>query len=159
MKYHFPHMRARLALTLALLMLAACGGEQGFHMCVDSQAFVVFALALAYRVTQDQHCLEAALQTWREIRLHIADAQGGFRAGTNRDFSQTKFGNSQNPVMHLSQDLPTLYQVSGSREAYEGVESIGNFIAYRLLEGLPNGCDMAALHQEAMRIVARMQTE
>jgi len=104
-----------------------------------SQAFVIFALANAYRATQDKRYLDAALQTWQEIRLRYADAHGGFRAGTNRDFSQTKLGNSQGSIMHLFEALLVLHQASGSQEAKKGAESIGKFIAYRVLEGLPDG--------------------
>ena len=104
-----------------------------------SQAFAIFAFAHAYRATQDKRYLDAALQTWSEIRLRYADAHGGYRAGTNRDFSQTKLGNSQGSIMHLFEALLALYQASGSREAFDGAESIGKFIAYRLLEGLPDG--------------------
>jgi mannose-6-phosphate isomerase len=104
-----------------------------------SQAFAIFALAHAYRATQDKRYLDAALQTWSEIRLRYLDAHGGFRAGTNRDFSQTKQGNSQNPIMHLFEALLALHQASGSREALDGAESIGKFVAYQLLEGLPDG--------------------
>lgn len=104
-----------------------------------SQAFVIFALAHAYRATQDKRYLDAALQTWSEIRLRYADAHGGFRAGTNRNFSQTRFDNSQNPIMHLFEALLALNQTSGSREAFEGAESIGRFVTHRLLEGLPDG--------------------
>lgn len=104
-----------------------------------SQVFVIFALAHAYRATHDPRYLEAARLTWQDIRLRYADAHGGFRAGTNRDFSQTKLGNSQNPIMHLFEALLVLYQASGSREAFEGAESIAKFVAYRLMEGLPDG--------------------
>jgi cellobiose epimerase len=41
--------------------------------------------------------------------------------------------------MHLFEALLALYQASGSREALDGAESIGKFVAYRLLEGLPDG--------------------
>lgn len=104
-----------------------------------SQAFAIFALAHAYRATQDKRYLDAALQTWEKIRLHYADGRGGFRAGMNRDFTQTKLDNSQNPIMHLFEALLALYQASGSREAIEGAEIIAKFVAYRLLEGLPDG--------------------
>lgn len=104
-----------------------------------SQAFAIFALAHAYRATLDKRYLDAALQTWQEIRLRYTDVHGGFRAGTNRDFSQTKLGNSQGSIMHLFEALLVLHQASGSQEAKEGAESIGKFIAYRLLEGLPDG--------------------
>lgn len=103
------------------------------------QAFAIFALAHAYRTTQDKRYLEAALLTWKEIRLYFADAHGGFRAGTSRDFSQTMLGNSQNPVMHLFEALLALYQASGDRVALEGADNIARFVTRRLLEGLPDG--------------------
>lgn len=103
------------------------------------QAFTIFALAHAYRTTRDARYSNAALQTWNEIGLRYADAHGGFRAEPNRDFGRTKFDNSQNPIMHLFEALLALYQATGSREAFDGAESIGKFVAYRLLEGLPDG--------------------
>jgi mannose-6-phosphate isomerase len=104
-----------------------------------SQAFAIFALAHAYRATGEPGYLDAALQTWQEIRMHFADGKGGFRAGMNRDFSRAMLDNSQNPLMHLFEALLELHQASGAQEAREGAESIGRFIAYQLLEGLPDG--------------------
>lgn len=104
-----------------------------------SQAFAIFALAHAYRATGEQRYLDAALQSWHEIRLHFADNLGGFRAGMNRDFSRAMLDNSQNPLMHLFEALVDLYRASHSPEARDGAETIGRFIAYELLEGLPDG--------------------
>ncbi len=104
-----------------------------------SQAFAIFALAHAYRMGHDQRYLDAALQTWHDIRLHFTDGKGGFHAGMNRDFSRAMLDNSQNPLMHLFEALLELYRASDSQEAREGAESIGRFMAYQLLEGLPDG--------------------
>ena len=104
-----------------------------------SQAFVIFALAHAYVITKEPRYLNAALLTWKEIGYRFADANSGYKAGMNRDFSQTLLDNSQNPIMHLYEALLALYEASGSHEAFEGANSIGNFVANKLLQGMEDG--------------------
>lgn len=104
-----------------------------------SQAFVIFALAHAYRTTHDPRYLEAAWLTWQNIRLRFADGKGGYRAGMNRDFSSRMINNTQNPIMHLFEALLALHQASGDPAVLQDAESVAKLVAYRLMEGLPDG--------------------
>lgn len=103
-----------------------------------SQAFSIFALAHAFRVTGDQRYVDIALQSWREIALNFFDAKCGLRAGMNRDYSRLLLENSLNPLMHLFEALLDLYKASNAQEAREGAVRVGRLIAYELLEGLPD---------------------
>lgn len=103
-------------------------------------AFAIFALAHAYRVTKDERYGGAALTAWRTVNLNLRDPGGGFRSEAPRDFSGGTGGSrTQNPVMHLFEALLALYDATGSSEALAGARGIGDFVAYRLLKGLPDG--------------------
>jgi len=103
-------------------------------------AFAIFALAHAYRVTKDERYRDAALMAWRAVNLGLRDPAGGFRPEAPRDFSSgTADLRTQNPVMHLFEALLALYDATGSAEALAGARVVGDFVAYRLLEGLPDG--------------------
>jgi len=103
-------------------------------------AFAIFALAHSYRVIRDERYSDAALMAWRTVNLRLRDAGGGFRPDAPRDFSGGTGGSrTQNPMMHLFEALLALYDASGSSEALAGARDIGDFVAYRLLKGLPDG--------------------
>jgi len=103
-------------------------------------AFAIFALAHAYRVTKDERYSGAALATWRVVQANLRDPGGGFRPEVPRDFSDGASGSrTQNPVMHLFEALLALHGATGDPEALAGARSIGDFVVYRLLHGLPDG--------------------
>jgi len=103
-------------------------------------AFAIFALAHAYRVTKDERYSGAALATWRVVQANLRDPGGGFRPEAPRDFSDGASGSrTQNPVMHLFEALLALHGATGDPEALAGARSIGDFVVYRLLHGLPDG--------------------
>jgi len=101
------------------------------------QAFAIFGLAHALRVTRDQRYGQAALETWQEIGRQFADGRGGFRAGTTRDFAKTLLDN--NPIMHLFEALLALHDAMGSEAARDGARKVGDFVVYRLLQGQSDG--------------------
>lgn len=102
-------------------------------------AFVILALAHAYRATKDQRYLDVALQTWQEIQFRFADRTGGYKTALTQDFTKSMADNSQNPIMHLFEALLALHEASGSSTASEGANIIAKFVAYKLLEGLEDG--------------------
>lgn len=104
-----------------------------------SQAFAIFGLSHAYRVTRDKRYLDLAQQTWKEIEERFSDNQGGYRAAMNREMTESKQSNSQNPLMHLFEALLALHEVSGSSDALRGARKIGDFVIYDLLEGVEDG--------------------
>jgi len=105
-----------------------------------AHAFAIFALAHAYRVTKDERYRGAALTAWRAVYLSLREPEGGFRSELSRDFSGgTADSRTQNPVMHLFEALLALYDATGSPEALAGARSVGDFVVYRLLKGLPDG--------------------
>ena len=104
-----------------------------------AQVFAIFALAHAYRVTHDTRYLDAANATRVVIQDKFADGMGGFRAGMNREFTQTKLDNSQNPVMHLFEALLALYDAGGSPEILKDARKVGDFVVYKLLQGAADG--------------------
>lgn len=116
--------------------VAPDGKVQNGNKRLYGHAFAILALAHAYRVTKDQRYLDAALQSWQEIDYRFADGTGGYKAGLNQDFTKPLLDNSQNPIMHLFEALQALYEASGSSQAREGANRIGNFVAYKLLQGL-----------------------
>jgi len=104
-----------------------------------AQAFALFALAHAYRVTREERYLQAALDGWREIGERFGEPGGGFRAGMTRDFAQTLLGHEQNPLMHLFEALLALDEAGGGDAARSGASGLGDFVAYKLLQGAPDG--------------------
>lgn len=119
--------------------VGADGTLQNSNKRLYSQAFAIFSLAHAYRVTHDARYLDAANSTWLVIEGKLADGLGGFRAGMNREFTETKLDNSQNPIMHLFEALLALYEADASPKTLKNAQKIGDFVLYQLLQGEPDG--------------------
>jgi mannose/cellobiose epimerase-like protein (N-acyl-D-glucosamine 2-epimerase family) len=114
------------------------------HVVDDSKstyghAFVIFALAHAYRVTKDERYRDAALGAWRAASFGLRDPGGGFRSRSPRDFGNVVELRTQNPVMHLFEAMLALFDATGDAEALAGARSIGDFVLYKLLQGRPDG--------------------
>ncbi|HEY9104505.1 AGE family epimerase/isomerase [Chitinimonas sp.] len=103
-----------------------------------SQAFAILALARSYQLTHDPRYAEAGLAAWRTVAEHMRDPAGGYRTASDRAFTGGS-GNAQNGIMHLFEAMLALHAATGSKEAREGAAEVGNFVAYRLLVGLPDG--------------------
>lgn len=103
-----------------------------------SQAFAILALARCYKFSHDPRYAEAALAAWRTVAEQLRDPNGGYRTASDRTFSGGG-GNAQNGIMHLFEAMLALYEATGSQAARDGAAQVGNFVAYRLLVGLPDG--------------------
>jgi mannose/cellobiose epimerase-like protein (N-acyl-D-glucosamine 2-epimerase family) len=79
-------------------------------------AFVIFALSHAGRVTGDDKYKKAALETWKEMKVHLRDKTGFFKPKTDRSYGTVIGQNTQNPMMHLFEALLALYDGTQSTE-------------------------------------------
>lgn len=104
-----------------------------------SHAFAVLALSHMARVTGDERYKQAALTAWRDIRSKLRDADGGFVANASREFAPASGLRTQNPVMHMFEALLALVEATGDPGALEDARSVGNFVLYKLMVGLPGG--------------------
>jgi len=102
-------------------------------------AFALLALSHMARVTGDERYKQAALAAWHDIRTNLRDADGGFRANAGRDFAPSSGLRTQNPVMHMFESLLALIEATGDRQALEDARSVGDFVLYKLMVGLPSG--------------------
>jgi mannobiose 2-epimerase len=102
-------------------------------------AFAIFALAHAYRVTQDERYRDAAVSGWRAVSFGLRDPGGGFRGSAPRDFGKSAEMRTQNPVMHLFEAMLALHEATGDAESLAGARGIGDFVLHKLLQGKPDG--------------------
>jgi mannose/cellobiose epimerase-like protein (N-acyl-D-glucosamine 2-epimerase family) len=114
-----------------------------FKVMVDTkntygQAFALLALSHMARVTGEARYRQAALEAWRAIKL-LRDVDGGFRPEAARDFSSGAGLRTQNPVMHIFEALLALLDATNDSAVLADTESVGNFVLYKLLVGLPSG--------------------
>ena len=103
------------------------------------QAFALLALSHMARVTKQQRYKTAALQCWRDVELGLRDPAGGLFDERARNFTGGQGARTQNPVMHMFEASLALDQATGDAQARAGARSIGDFVVYKLLEGLPDG--------------------
>lgn len=102
-------------------------------------AFALLALSELYRVGQDARHRTAALQAWTEIEAGFFDRRGGLVNECGRDFKPMAGARTQNPVMHMFEAALALQAATGEQVARSGAKRLGDFAAYRLLQGLPDG--------------------
>ena len=102
-------------------------------------AFALHALAHLYRVSKDPRYREAALRTWQEVNTGLRDPKGGLFIDASRSFVPSRGGRTQNPVMHMFEALLVLSDATEDPAARAGAKSIGDFVVYQLLQGLPDG--------------------
>ena len=102
-------------------------------------AFAIFALAHAYRVTKDERYRDAAFATWQAVRFGLRDPAGGFRNSASRDFASTEASRVLDNQMHLLEAMLALHEATGSPEALSAVREIADFMLYRMLQGRPDG--------------------
>ncbi len=89
-----------------------------------AEAFVMFGLSHAYRVTRDQRYLNAALDTWdnAEALKVIKASRVPFR------------GYSQNPLMHAFEALLALHDATGIDALLDDAEELGDFVLGKLYQ-------------------------
>lgn len=102
-------------------------------------AFALLALAELYRVGGDARHREAAAQLCREIELHFADPAGGLYGECGRDFTPLPGARTQNPVMHMFEAMLAFRTASGDMLAESIARRLGDFVAYKLLQGQADG--------------------
>ncbi len=88
------------------------------------QAFVIFGLSHAYRITNDQRYLDAALETWEN--LEVWDVVGASRAPVE--------GYSQNALMHTFEALLTLHEATGIDGLLDDARRLADFVLDRLYQ-------------------------
>ncbi len=116
------------------------------HKRLYSQAFALFGLAHAYRVTHDRRYLDAALGIWKRVRFLVRDGGGGFVADTDRLFAQASATRDQNPIMHLFEALLALYDATADPQWLRDARDVSDFILTRLLREAPTGRYIAEYH-------------
>ena len=96
-------------------------------------SFAIFAMAHAYRVSQDKRYLDAALKTWMlgEVSIGSTLARATQQAESNPAFNNTW---SLNPFMHLFEALLILHDVTTSPSVWQDIESIAQFVEDRLMQ-------------------------
>jgi mannobiose 2-epimerase len=106
-----------------------------------AHSFTLLALSHMARITQQQRYRQAALDTWREIDLHMRDSHGHFRSEFPRDFTPAPDGgyHSQNPLMHLFEALLALHDATADPIALQGAQTVADFVLYHLLQGSSDG--------------------
>ena len=81
--------------------------------------FVIFGLAHAYEVTGEQRFLQGAFDAGETIHTKFRDNHGGICQMMTRDFVDQDRHRNQNPVMHLTEALLTLAEISGEKKYLE----------------------------------------
>ncbi len=104
-----------------------------------SQAFALFGLAHAYRVTRDSRYLLAGLEIWERVRSHMRDGEGGFVAEADRVFANASARRNQNPIMHLFEALLAMYDATADPQWLHDAGDVGEFVLTRLLREAPGG--------------------
>jgi len=100
-------------------------------------AFAILALAEVHRASHDARYRDAALQAWGEVERGFTDAAGGLYSEVNRDFKPVPGPRTQNPVMHMFEALLSLHDATGDKVVQAGARRLGDFAAYKLLQGQP----------------------
>ncbi len=99
-----------------------------------SQAFAIFGLAHAYRITRDERYRIAARSVWDRVRLLMRDGSGGFVAQSDRLFAKHGTARSQNPIMHLFEALLAMHDATSDPEWLRHARDIADFVLTRLMQ-------------------------
>lgn len=100
-------------------------------------ACALLALAQTYKVSGDARYRDAAVQAWQQIDAHFSDASGGLHNECSREFLPTAGTRTQNPLMHMFEALVALHEATGDPQAQAGARRLGDFVSYKLLQGMP----------------------
>ncbi|WP_420933489.1 AGE family epimerase/isomerase [Alteromonas sp. A081] len=98
-----------------------------------STSFAIFAMAHAYRISQDKRYLDAALKTWMlgEVSIGLTLAREAQQGKLNTAFTNTW---SINPLMHLFEALLALHDVTQSPSVWQDIEFIAQFVENKLMQ-------------------------
>lgn len=97
-------------------------------------AFVILGLAHAGRALQDAALVQAAADTWDEVRARLCDERGGLVRRATRDFRPTGGAKSQNPVMHMFEAVGALHEVAATQQSFAGLTDLAAFLFDGLFE-------------------------
>lgn len=100
-------------------------------------ACALLALAEVARISGQARYREAALQAWQQIDTRFRDPAGGLYNECGRDWQPMPGARTQNPVMHMFEAVLALHAATGDAEAQAGARRLGDFVCYRLLQGMP----------------------
>lgn len=118
-------------------------------------AFALLALAELHRIGGDARHREAALRAWRDIEAGFFDGKGGLVNECGRNFVPIPGNRTQNPVMHMFEAVQALHEATGDKGALAGARRLGDFAAYKLVQGLPEseggGARIPEWYDEAWR--------
>lgn len=98
-------------------------------------AFALLALAELYRIGKDARHRDAALKAWRDIEAGFFDSSGGLVNECGRDFKPLPGSRTQNPLMHMFEAALALSDATGDKAPQAGARRLGDFVAYKLLQG------------------------
>jgi len=133
---------------LAFLVRALRGDDGGFlrAAAVDGsvldetrdaydQAFVLFALAWAYRATGDAGTIQLADATWNAMQRQLFDRQyGGFQEQYAPNQLDLKLPRRQNPHMHLLEALLALYAATAEKNWLRRAMALVDLFKARFLD-------------------------
>lgn len=119
--------------------VTAEGIPRALHKNAYDHAFALLALAELYRVGQQARHRDAALKAWADIEAGFFDAHGGLVNDCGRDFEHFSGSRTQNPVMHMFEATLALLDATGDKAVQAGARRLGDFVAYKLLQGQADG--------------------
>ncbi|TXI20627.1 MAG: hypothetical protein E6Q67_08910 [Roseateles sp.] len=103
----------------------------------EDHALATLALAELYRVGRDERFREAALQAWRQGGARLRDPLGGLADEASREFQPRPGPRTLQPLLHMFEALQVLHAVSGADDVRDAARGLGDFVSYKLLQGLP----------------------
>jgi mannose-6-phosphate isomerase len=104
-----------------------------------SQAFAIFGLAHAYRVSGNRRYLQTAEDAWDRVSTSLKDLDGGFVQAGDRYLVPLDGALSQNPLMHLFEALLALYDAGAPIAVLGDAAELADFVATRLVRHSPHG--------------------
>ena len=114
------------------------GSPIGNSIHTYGYSFAIFAMAHAYRATQDGRYLTQAIYTWQSgVWLGLSAARE-WKANGRLPVTVPDSFWSQNPFMHLFEALLSLYEVTKSPAVWVDIGAMAKFLEEKLLQ--PCGC-------------------
>ncbi|MHA6288871.1 AGE family epimerase/isomerase [Maricaulis sp. CAU 1757] len=94
------------------------------------QAFLILALAWAFRATGDGACLDLAWQTLDFVEGHLGSPHGGFQESLGGDLLPRR----QNPHMHMFEALLALHEATGEDRLLERLHGLRRLFEQHFLD-------------------------
>ncbi len=119
--------------------VAADGTVRDARNRLYGQAFALFGLAHAFRITGEARYRDAATKLWGHAEARLHDASGAMHLPTDARDAAPDTPRSQNPLMHLFEALLAWFVATGDRAWRVEAEAIAAFVHARLLVEAPSG--------------------